>query len=589
MNFKQQINLLVLEEKFDEALKKIEEELEKNPLSADMIRAKTRVLLAAGNVEKALANLDGDAVKIPEILFYRCELLASLGRKQEVINLFEKEFGTDRRNYPDLAVKLLVEIFESDGEIESAYELACNRPEIFETSWLERLKRLAQAQNGRRSSLLTALEEAAVTEIFCNSEALAEILYRRYLTRTDIYAVQKRFQDGRFGYLPVYEALSPEIVRQHLKGEKTLGCYLLDKNSMTRLLCIDIDIKSLDQNADEATTVARVSETATKLQVFAAEIIKSFAAAGLQLYPEKSGFKGLHLWGFFAEPVPARLVRLIARTVLDKIPMPGEFNIDLFPGQDYLSGKGFGNLIKIPLGIHRKTGSRALFLHPSTFETIVRPVAFLEAVRLHDNEEIKKIVNAIVKSEQNQVAETIPSSFCEKEKPVQTARQFPEKLPEQVERVFAGCPLLYKLLVKIRTGVRPTTEEAHVLAYILKPLGPAGEESFHRLLGTLPGYDAVAGHLKLKNVADCLISCRRVRMRLGSIAGTVNCDCHFPDNGASYPSPLLYAGLKPELPGGEIWKDRHAGQISGNGRFFPEKLAEETVEKTEEKLQITIH
>jgi hypothetical protein len=38
--------------------------------------------------------------------------------------------------------------------------------------------------------------------------------------------------------------------------------------------------------------------------------------------------------------------------------------LELYPKQDYLNDDGFGSLVRLPLGIHRKTGQRYHFINP---------------------------------------------------------------------------------------------------------------------------------------------------------------------------------------------------------------------------------
>lgn len=559
MSVKNLISRLILEEKFEQAINIIDEELASNPDSISFLKLKTRVLIAAGYVEEAVLLTETAVTKDKESLkLMRCEILAAIGN----LEMAEKEltdfYSHNLESLPKDACRLLLEILESQKKYSDAIEIAKKHAEVIENEYIARLKDLHTRHCLTKSTLINALEEAAITEIFCNSEALAREIYCKFFTRPDVYAVQKKFRDGRYGYMPVYDQLTIEHIQEHLKGEKTLGVYLLNKNSMSQLICFDIDYQATKEDEVLPATLLMNEETIEKLNNFAKLLIKIAAESGLKLFPEKSGYKGMHLWAFFSEPVPARLLRCIAKAITEKANIPGEFKIDLFPAQDYLTGKGLGNLVKVPLGIHRKTLGRAILLEPTTLKTIVKPAEYLHSIKPHSNEELQNIVKRLIgdsvpfESENNTADST---DYCKADNKL-ALKSFPLHLPEKVEAVFAGCPLLYKLLVKIRTGTRLSNEEVHVLAYILKPLGQVGEETFHRLFSTIPGYDPVAGHLKLKNVADCLISCRKVRMRLNSIAGLVNCDCTFHGKEYSYPSPLLYAGLKPELPGSNIWKDQ---------------------------------
>ena len=69
--------------------------------------------------------------------------------------------------------------------------------------------------------------------------------------------------------------------------------------------------------------------------------------------------RGGHLWLFFAEPVAGKEVRRFGRGLLAHF---GIEDIELFPKQDKLS-TGPGSLIRLPFGVHQKSGRRYGFYH----------------------------------------------------------------------------------------------------------------------------------------------------------------------------------------------------------------------------------
>src|SRR5262249_3938263 len=96
---------------------------------------------------------------------------------------------------------------------------------------------------------------------------------------------------------------------------------------------------------------------------------------------EDSGFKGRHLWVFLEQPEPAGTLHLLGRLLLAGQPplLPGGLPLEFFPRQSERKGKGLGNLIKLPLGIHRRTGRRALLLD-GTGKPLSEPLAALRKV-----------------------------------------------------------------------------------------------------------------------------------------------------------------------------------------------------------------
>jgi hypothetical protein len=77
---------------------------------------------------------------------------------------------------------------------------------------------------------------------------------------------------------------------------------------------------------------------------------------------EFSGGKGYHFWFLFSRPVPAAAARRLLTGLAGAVSADlSAFSLEVFPKQDRLSGKGLGNLVKLPLGVHRMSGRRSWF------------------------------------------------------------------------------------------------------------------------------------------------------------------------------------------------------------------------------------
>ena len=99
----------------------------------------------------------------------------------------------------------------------------------------------------------------------------------------------------------------------------------------------------------------------------------------------RSGAGG-HVWVFFTAPVAAsaarRLGALLLRAAMSR---RGELDLAsydrLFPNQDFLPAKGFGNLIALPLQGRCRAAGTSVFLDPATLEPWPDQWAFLELAR----------------------------------------------------------------------------------------------------------------------------------------------------------------------------------------------------------------
>src|SRR5262245_53755784 len=88
----------------------------------------------------------------------------------------------------------------------------------------------------------------------------------------------------------------------------------------------------------------------------------------VSLERSRSGTGG-RLWMFFEEPYPAYKSRNIFLHLLQSIIQYKDSNFDrLFPNQDYHSGKGFGNLIALPLQKKAVENGNACFIDAGTAE-----------------------------------------------------------------------------------------------------------------------------------------------------------------------------------------------------------------------------
>jgi len=140
----------------------------------------------------------------------------------------------------------------------------------------------------------------------------------------DHYAVQQR--DG--SYWRVDEPLTLPLLADHLAGRWTLGTYLLDRASCCTFAVFD---------ADSADGLAQLAMLSIEL-----------AGQGIPTLLETSR-RGGHLWVHFAEPTPAFLVRAWL------LPSVVAYGVEFYPKQDVLPTGGCGSLIRLPLGVHRRS------------------------------------------------------------------------------------------------------------------------------------------------------------------------------------------------------------------------------------------
>ena len=196
---------------------------------------------------------------------------------------------------------------------------------------------------------------------------------RRFVARMDVYPkFWENRAKGTKGYFPVCEAvyedgvrlrpselyqqfgssrfeqLDDRVIEGHLRGRHVVGSYAIRRDDSCIFLACDFDGDGWRE--------------CVSAYVDAAE------ARGIRVLVEisRSG-NGGHAWIFFAEPIAARLARLLGALLLAEASSQIS-KLDLkaydrfFPNQDTLPKGGFGNLIGLPLQKERRLDGCTVFV-----------------------------------------------------------------------------------------------------------------------------------------------------------------------------------------------------------------------------------
>ncbi|KKR63633.1 MAG: Type III restriction enzyme, res subunit:DEAD/DEAH box helicase [Candidatus Uhrbacteria bacterium GW2011_GWC2_40_450] len=209
--------------------------------------------------------------------------------------------------------------------------------------------------------------------------------------RTDVYA--RRWEKGeKSGYSPAYDfnwteflahknhggtmssfenktviPLTPEVIKKHLAGRDVVGIYPLLENNTSYFIAADFD-------GDNAFVEGQ-------------KLIQICKELNLPAYLEKSrSGNGAHVWLFFEEAYPAVRSRIILleciHQALNLSAFDKEVSFDrLFPNQDTQSGKGFGNLIALPLQGLSAVQEKTVFLDSETLTPYKDQWSFLEQIQ----------------------------------------------------------------------------------------------------------------------------------------------------------------------------------------------------------------
>ncbi|MCD9577508.1 DEAD/DEAH box helicase [Flavobacterium soyae] len=209
-------------------------------------------------------------------------------------------------------------------------------------------------------------------------ESQINIFRSLFRGRDDVFAIRWE-KSGKSGYMPAYQydlyhyraykmnggtfqnyphktylPITETEIQKHLNGIQQIGIYPLLLDNTSWFLVADFDMQNWK---DEAAVFLNACKN------------KSIPA---YLERSRSG-NGGHVWIFFDKPYPAIQSRKVFISILKQSEAFSMFDKSssfdrLFPNQDFLSGKGLGNLIALPFFKHAMENGNSCFINPETFE-----------------------------------------------------------------------------------------------------------------------------------------------------------------------------------------------------------------------------
>lgn len=171
------------------------------------------------------------------------------------------------------------------------------------------------------------------------------------------YGIQRLLPDGSAPYMKQSRPLDLTTIQRHLNGDITINLFAINpKTQCSKWVAIDADFTG-------------ALEALFRLQ---GELRKDDVQTALE-----QSRRGGHLWAFFETPVLASLCRVYIYNVALRLGIPVQGGglregVEVFPKQDTIRVGGYGNAIRAPLGVHRKTNSRYWF-----YEAALKPEAQL--------------------------------------------------------------------------------------------------------------------------------------------------------------------------------------------------------------------
>ena len=221
------------------------------------------------------------------------------------------------------------------------------------------------------------------------------------------------------------KALDADVVRMHLNGDITINLYAVNPETQRcKWIVIDADFDG-------------AVEALFRLQW---ELKRDGVAAAIE-----QSRRGGHAWIPTATPLLASECRIYIYNLALRLGVPVvggglKQGIEVFPKQDRLEDGEYGNAIRAPLGVHRKTNQRYWF-----YEAAPQPEAqlsYLNGLKKLTEEELKSFIQGMSLPEAYKP--TVPSTYVPPKVPSSQAefRILDYVRPTRKDRrnLWARCP-----------------------------------------------------------------------------------------------------------------------------------------------------
>lgn len=442
-----------------------------------------------------------------------------------------------------------------------------------------------------------------------------------FSAREGIYARQWWNEGGQGGYSPVREPVTPRVLQNHIFGNITVGVYPVRQDGTSLFFALDLDIgKKAIERVRAHPREARDLKSA--LHVHCMHLAAFFRESGIEPLLEDSGYKGRHLWVFLKQPETCDvLFRLGVRLGLLLRPDEPDLHLEFFPKQPKVAPTGVGNLIKLPLGIHRRTGRRSAILDAEGLP-VREPFRALRAVVPATQQQLYDLIERARKlplppdrgrRSGGSAAAAAGTGGGEADDDLflehppggelgtagragrSTGPAPPEPPPawteadferdSEVQHLLANCPVLERLRDQVSKMRKLSHDERVVLLHVLghRPTGLLAVNYLLERCVNVPETERLQTQF-----SGNPISCPKIRKRIPEVTSHLDCNCDFSFSPDHYPTPLLHlltmapsepkSPTVPEIPVGPESDPSELGRRLGVLQERSERLVREASE-----------
>lgn len=351
-----------------------------------------------------------------------------------------------------------------------------------------------------------------------------------FVGREDTYVREISHEGKQRATEQIMEPITDEVILQHLEGKAILGTYVQRPNSTAKYVVFDLDIskKILLQYSYGSDKFASYKQKAAE---YAGKLCRVLKKMGMTGYVEDTGYRGYHVWVFFTEWIPVRYLNQFTDCVKKELKeTEDDIVMEVFPNNARVRQGKCGQSIKLPLGVHIRTGNRSFFLDRQ-FQPVDDYKEFLNGTAKYSLTSIHKILGiyAMETGEKTELKEVD-----------RNLERF-GTLPESIQIVLEKCSLMRYLCQKAAsTGYLSHFERLSVL-HVFGHMGEEGKEFVHAVMGFTLNYQYNTTQKFIMKLPGKPVSCVKLREQYKLITAEYGCSCNFKRTKNCYPSPVLHA------------------------------------------------
>lgn len=349
-----------------------------------------------------------------------------------------------------------------------------------------------------------------------------------FVARDDVYGEEEILAGNKRQVVPKLEPLTDEVLKTHFSGKKTIASYVQRTNQTVKYLVIDVDVsKRLLLMGSEQEQIRKYLPRAAER---AAEVLKILERMGLHGYVENSGYRGYHIWVFFTEWIPVRYVVILEYVLEEKLEKTDDdISIEFFPNRSRIRNGSYGQSIKLPGGMHIKSGKRSGFCNEQ-FAPVEMSYEFLTGIAKYTLMAVKKILGTMSGTEKEP-----------KKRELSLELEGFAELPPSVKVVLEKCNLVRYLCQKAQTTGYLSHFERLTILYVFGHLGEEGKTFVHTVMEFTLNYQYHVTEKFIQKLPAKPVSCVKLRDQYKQITAEYGCSCNFRRTKNCYPSPVLHA------------------------------------------------